>query len=67
MFGEWRENVWRWEPADSLKLERSMEGITRLSERRRSKAVGEQRERERSSDWVRVVRSTRGRESMVSG
>ena len=67
MFGEWRENVWRWEPADSLKLERSMEGITRLSERRRSKAVGEQRERERSSDWVRVVRFTKRRESRVSG
>lgn len=67
MFGEGRDNIWRREPADSLKEDRSMEGITRLSERWRSKAVGEQWERERSSDWVRVVKSTRGRESRVSG
>lgn len=59
-----REKVWRREPALSLKMERSMVGITTSSRRLRSKAEAEHSDSARSSDWVRVVMSTNGRESI---
>lgn len=60
-----REKVCFREPALSLNRERSMMGMTRSSRRLRSKAEAEQRDKERSSDWVRVDMSMNGRESMV--